>query len=106
NLFPTSPPPFQGEGQGEGTPIKLATLKTTSRDGQLIVVSRDLTRAAAVPQIAPTLQAALDDWKTTAPKLREVAARLDTGAVADAFAFDQTRVAAPLPRTHHWADGS
>jgi fumarylacetoacetate (FAA) hydrolase len=89
-----------------GSPIKLATLKTTSRDGQLIVVSRDLTRAIAVTQIAPTLQAALDNWKLAAPQLREVAAQLDKDDLAGSFAFDPTKVAAPLPRTHHWADGS
>lgn len=58
----------------------------------------------AVPQIAGTLQAALDDWKRCAPLLREAASQLEKQVAASAF--DPTKVAAPLPRTHHWADGS
>jgi fumarylacetoacetate (FAA) hydrolase len=72
----------------------------------LIVVSRDLNRAVAVPQIAHTLQAALDDWKRCAPRLLEVSAQVDRQAAPGVFAFDPTKVAAPLPRAYHWADGS
>jgi len=86
--------------------MKLATLKNSTRDGQLVVVSRDLSKAVAVPQIAATLQAALDDWSNIAPKLAEVAAALEQGKVKDSFAFDPARAMAPLPRAYHWVDGS
>ncbi|HEU4530277.1 MAG TPA: fumarylacetoacetate hydrolase family protein [Steroidobacteraceae bacterium] len=86
--------------------MKLATLKNGTRDGQLVVVDRALGRALAVPQIAPTLQAALDDWSRTAPLLEKAAAELEKGSAPGAVAFDVTRCAAPLPRAHHWADGS
>jgi fumarylacetoacetate (FAA) hydrolase len=86
--------------------MKLATLKNTTRDGQLVVVSRDLGKAVAVPQIATTMQAALDNWSNIAPKLSEVAAALEQGNVKDSFAFDQARAMAPLPRAYHWVDGS
>jgi len=86
--------------------MKLATLKDSTRDGQLVVVSRDLTKAVAVPQVAATLQDALDDWSSAAPKLAEVAAALEQGNVKDSFAFDPARAMAPLPRAYHWVDGS
>lgn len=86
--------------------MKLATLKSSSRDGQLVVVSRDLSKAVAVPQIAATMQAALDNWSSIAPKLAEVAVALEQGNVKDSFAFDQARAMAPLPRAYHWVDGS
>ena len=71
-----------------------------------MLVSRDLTRAVAVPDIAPTLQAALDDWTRVAPRLAPLALELERGAVPESFAFDPARAAAPLPRAYHWADGS
>jgi len=87
--------------------MKLATLKRGGRDGRLAVVSRDLARCQLVPGIAPTLQAALDDWDTLAPKLEERAAALDHGGhTADVLPFDQAQCAAPLPRAYHWVDGS
>ena len=85
--------------------MKLASLKH-GRDGKLLVVSRDLIRAEAVPDIAPTLQAALDSWSETAPGLMERSAALDAGRSAAAFAFDPADCAAPLPRAYQWADGS
>ncbi len=85
--------------------MKLASLKH-GRDGRLVVVSRDLTRCAAAEGIAPTMQAALDDWATTAPLLAALAARLEAGSVAAAQPFDPPACAAPLPRAHHWVDGS
>lgn len=81
-------------------------MKNGTRDGELAVVSRDLARAIVVPQIAATLQRALDDWSRIAPLLEHVAAELDQGTVRDAFAFDPARCAAPLPRAYHWVDGS
>jgi fumarylacetoacetate (FAA) hydrolase len=87
--------------------MKLATLRRGGRDGRLVVVSRDLTRCQLVPGIAPTLQAALDDWETIAPKLSERAAALELGGDhADVLPFDQGSCAAPLPRAYQWVDGS
>ncbi len=89
--------------------MKLATLKTASRDGQLIVVSRDLTSAVAVPDVARTLQEALDDWPTVSEALARVSDALNAGYSVSGeaiFRFDPTEVAAPLPRAYHWVDGS
>ena len=85
--------------------MKLASLNQ-GRDGVLIVVSRDLSRAVKVPQIAATLQAALDDWATKRPQLEAVYQRLNDGLEQGAFAFDQAACHSPLPRAFHWADGS
>jgi fumarylacetoacetate (FAA) hydrolase len=84
--------------------MKLATLKIEGRDGRLILVSRDLTRAA-LAEAAPTLQAALDDWTRIAPHLQAEQRALETGR-ANSFAFEEARCAAPLPRAYQWADGS
>lgn len=85
--------------------MKLASLNQ-GRDGVLVVVSRDLTRAVKVPQIAATLQAALDDWAIKRPLLEAVYQRLNDGLLEDAFIFDQAACHSPLPRAFHWADGS
>jgi len=85
--------------------MKLASLKS-GRDGRLLVVSRDLTRAQAVADIAPTLQAALDHWTETAPRLMERSETLNAGRSADSFPFNPADCAAPLPRAYQWADGS
>ena len=85
--------------------MKLATLNDGTRDGQLIVVSRDLTRYCSAGDIAPTLQAALDAWNSVAPHLAELAAALESGT-ADSQPFDQEAVHSPLPRAYQWADGS
>src|SRR5256714_14272578 len=84
--------------------MKLASRKH-GRDGQLIVVSRDLTRAADASHVVPTLQAALDDWNAAAPRLQEIADALEAGRIAH-LAFDPKKCAAPLPRAFQWADGS
>jgi fumarylacetoacetate (FAA) hydrolase len=87
--------------------MKLATLKRGGRDGRLALVSRDLTRCLLVPGIAPTLQAALDDWATVAPRLADRAVMLELNTSnADVMPFDASQCAAPLPRAYHWADGS
>jgi fumarylacetoacetate (FAA) hydrolase len=86
--------------------MKLASLKEGGRDGTLVVVSYDLNRAVRVPEIAPTLQAALDRWAEVEELLRTVFHRLDQGALIDAFPFDPAACAAPLPRAYQWADGS
>ncbi|MBI3144138.1 MAG: fumarylacetoacetate hydrolase family protein [Pseudogulbenkiania sp.] len=86
--------------------MKLATYQNHTRDGQLMVVSRDLTRAVAVPHIAATLQAALDDWSNVEPALQDIYRALNRGDAAGAEAFDPTRCHSPLPRAYQWADGS
>ncbi|MGH8186293.1 MAG: fumarylacetoacetate hydrolase family protein, partial [Steroidobacteraceae bacterium] len=85
--------------------MKLATLRTRTRDGQLAVVSRDLSRALPVPDVAATLQAALDDWPRASPALREVADSLERDA-RSGYAFKADRAMAPLPRAYQWVDGS
>jgi fumarylacetoacetate (FAA) hydrolase len=85
--------------------MKLASLKS-GRDGQLVVVSRDLKRAVSAAVVAPTLQAALDNWAECGPKLVAIFDALQAGSVDGEFAFDSNQVAAPLPRSYHWADGS
>lgn len=72
----------------------------------LVVVSKDLSRAVAVPTIAPTMQALLDDWHTLAPKAQQVAEALEAGSVDGEMPFDPAQAAAPLPRAYHWVDGS
>jgi fumarylacetoacetate (FAA) hydrolase len=85
--------------------MKLASLKS-GRDGELIVVSRDLSCAVSAREVAPTLQAALDDWAVIAPRLKALSDQINQGRRKDAFDFDPTACAAPLPRAYHWADGS
>ena len=85
--------------------MKLATMRQGGRDGTLVVVSRDLSRCRAVPAIARTLQAALDDWDACEPQLRQVSEALNSGSV-EGEAFDQARCHSPLPRAYQWADGS
>lgn len=86
--------------------MKLASLRRGGRDGELVVVSRDLSRAVSAVGVAPTLQAALDDWSDIAPKLGALAARLEANEADDAFAFDASQAAAPLPRAYQWVDSS
>jgi len=86
--------------------LKLGTLKEGGRDGTLIVVSRDLKKAVRVPDVAGTLQEALDDWDSTSTALQHVAASLEAGPVGGEFAFDPITVSSPLPRAYHWVDGS
>jgi len=86
--------------------MKLASLNTGGRDGKLIVVSRDLRRAVAASEVAPTLQAALDDWAAKGPRLAQISALLNNGRAADTFDFDPNRCHSPLPRAYQWADGS
>jgi fumarylacetoacetate (FAA) hydrolase len=84
--------------------MKLASLKQ-GRDGQLVVVSRDLSRFASAAAVAPTLQAALDDWAAAEPRLTEIADALEADRIAHR-PFDPKAVASPLPRAYQWADGS
>lgn len=86
--------------------MKFATYRNGTRDGQLMVVSRDLTQAVAVPALAATLQEVLDDWDGVAPELEKVYQALNSGELADAEAFDESLCESPLPRAYQWADGS
>ncbi|MEM7729608.1 MAG: fumarylacetoacetate hydrolase family protein [Pseudomonadota bacterium] len=85
--------------------MKLATLKNGTRDGRLVVVKPDLSVYTDASDIAPTLQAALDDWAGLAPKLQ---ARCDAlcGGDVEAHPFDEAECESPLPRAYQWADGS
>ncbi|HUH54506.1 MAG TPA: FAA hydrolase family protein, partial [Rhodanobacter sp.] len=85
--------------------MKLATLKEGGRDGTLVVASRDLTRAVRATGIAVTLQAALDDWSGTAPRLNALSEDLNAGTAAGAFALDMHALASPLPRAYEFVDG-
>jgi fumarylacetoacetate (FAA) hydrolase len=86
--------------------MKLATYKDGSRDGQLIVVARDLSTAHYATGIAHTLQQALDDWNFLAPQLEDLSHTLNLGKARHAFPFEPQRCMAPLPRAYQWADGS
>src|SRR5690606_2158840 len=86
--------------------MKLASLKEGGRDGTLIVVSRDLSRAVKASGIAPTLQAALDDWSNAAPRLNALSEELNAGRATGAFALDMAVLASPLPRAYEFVDGS
>ncbi len=86
--------------------MKLGTLKDGTRDGHLVVVSRDLSRAVAASEVAPTLLAAIERWDEVEPELRAVAERLEAGQIDGARPFDPRDAAAPLPRAWQWVDGS
>lgn len=86
--------------------MKLATRKNARRDGELLVVNRTLTEAVSVPDIAETLQGALDDWAKTAPKLKKVYQDLNAGQIKNTSPFDPNELCAPLPRAYQWADAS
>lgn len=86
--------------------MKLATLKDGSRDGQLVVVSRDLAQAHFATGIATRMQQLLDDWNFVSPQLEDLYTTLNHGKARHAFAFDPRQCMAPLPRAYQWADGS
>jgi len=86
--------------------MKLATYKDGSRDGQLVVVSRDLSTAHYATGIAMKLQQVLDDWNFLAPQLHDLYVTLNQGKARHAFPFDPSLCMAPLPRAYQWADGS
>jgi fumarylacetoacetate (FAA) hydrolase len=85
--------------------MKLASLRH-GRDGRLVVVDRDLEICVPVPDIAATLQAALDDWQQAASRLADIYRQLNEGGLENARPFDPKACAAPLPRAYQWADGS
>jgi len=86
--------------------VKLATLRDGTRDGRLLVVSRDLASCAPAPASAHTLQKALDDWDAALPKLLALSEEINTGKIAGTMEFNPRDCASPLPRAYQWADGS
>lgn len=86
--------------------MKLASYKDGSRDGQLVVVSRDLATAHYATGIATRMQHLLDDWNFLSPQLHDLYQALNQGRTRHAFAFDPKQCMAPLPRAFQWADGS
>ena len=86
--------------------MKLATYKDGSRDGQLVVVSRDLAQAHYATGVANHLQQVLDDWNFMSPQLQDLSDALNNGRARHAFPFDPRQCMAPLPRAYQWVDGS
>ena len=86
--------------------MKLATYKDGSRDGQLVVVSRDLSTAHYATGITDRMQQLLDDWNFVSPQLQDLYETLNSGKARHAFPFDPHRCMAPLPRAYQWVDGS
>ncbi|HTA64202.1 MAG TPA: fumarylacetoacetate hydrolase family protein [Xanthomonadaceae bacterium] len=86
--------------------MKLGSLKEGGRDGTLIVVSRDLSRAVRAAGIADTMQHALENWSNAAPRLNALSERLNAGDAESAFDLDMNQLAAPLPRAYEFVDGS
>ena len=86
--------------------MKLGSLKEGGRDGTLVVVSRDLSRAVRAEGIAPTMQQALEDWSNAAPRLNALAQSLEAGQAEGAFDLDMAELASPLPRAYEFLDGS
>ena len=86
--------------------MKLATYKDGSRDGQLVVVSRDLASAHYASGIATRLQQLLDDWNFVSPQLEDLYQTLNNGKARHSFEFEPEKCMAPLPRAYQWADGS
>jgi fumarylacetoacetate (FAA) hydrolase len=88
--------------------MKLATVvdNVNKRDGQLVVVSRDLKTAVKTTEIAKTMQEAIDNWNVVEPQLRKVAADLENGVLENTFDFSTAHVMSPIPRAYHWVDGS
>ena len=86
--------------------MKLATYQDGSRDGQLVVVSRDLGNAHYASGVATRLQQVLDDWSFLSPQLEEISQTLNHGKARHAFTFEPGKCMAPLPRAYQWAAGS
>jgi fumarylacetoacetate (FAA) hydrolase len=87
--------------------MKLASLKNGTRNGKLVLVTRDLSSYVDASAIAPTLQAALDSWAVIAPRLQELADEVEAGStIAKRIPLDTAKLHAPLPRAYQWADGS
>ncbi len=86
--------------------MKLASLRTGDRDGALLVVSKDLARGVLVPEIAPTMQKAIESWNAVEPQLEKIYAQLNAGAMNGSFDLDVTKLESPFPRSYQFLDGS
>lgn len=86
--------------------MKLASLKTSGRDGELILVSKDNKRAIKASHIAPSLRVAIENWRDTEAKLLELARKLERNEVAQTFVPDESKLHSPMPRSFQWVDGS
>lgn len=86
--------------------MKLASIDNNTRDGQLVVVNKELTKAVKVPEIALTMQDAIDNWADTEIQLKAVYEKLNANQLSNTIDFSSVRVLAPIPRAYHWADGS
>jgi len=86
--------------------MKLASLKTNGRDGALLVVSNDLTRAVLVPHIAKTMQEVIENWDSLYPNLNKVYEKLNADELSDAFKLDVLNLESPFPRSYQFLDGS
>lgn len=86
--------------------MKLATLKNNTRDGELVVVDKTLTKAVKVNNIVLTMQQALDNWSDVEPQLKLLSDKLNNGTADNTFSFNQQHCHSPLPRAYQWADGS
>ena len=86
--------------------MKLATMKDGSRDGHLVIVARNLSRAVSARPIARTLQDALDRWRHVESPLRARSDSLNAGQIEGTIQCSAKACAAPLPRAYHWCDGS
>lgn len=89
-----------------GIPMKLASLKNGSRDGRLVIVSRDLKQAVSAEAFASNMRQAIDNWSMVEPALNQLYGQLNAGGATGAFAFDATQAMAPLPRSHQFVDAS
>ena len=86
--------------------MKLASLRENGRDGTLVVVRRDLRRAVRVPDIAATMQQAIENWDRVSPRLQDVSDRLQSGDLPGAFDLNVEALASPFPRAYQFLDGS
>jgi fumarylacetoacetate (FAA) hydrolase len=86
--------------------MKLASLKNNTRDGKLVVVNKNLTRAVSAESIATTMQYAMDNWEKVKPQLESLYQALNNYSAEGTFDFDQAACESPLPRAYQWADGS
>ncbi|HEY2255829.1 MAG TPA: fumarylacetoacetate hydrolase family protein [Variovorax sp.] len=103
---PASAPNNRGTTRHPQTPVKLASLQSAQRDGRLIVVDSSLTRAVEVPDIAPTMQCAIEHWGTVEPQLAAVHAALQSDRCPGAFPLRLDDLASPFPRAYQFLDGS
>jgi fumarylacetoacetate (FAA) hydrolase len=86
--------------------MKLGTLRDGTREGRLLVVSRDLSRAVVAASVASTLQQAIEAWAGTAPRLQSLYEDLNAGHAAGSFPLEASQMGAPLPRAWQWLDAS